>query len=240
MSIALAVLVLVGGISAVLLSVTTKRLAWVIVALAVGCQIGQFGIGVVAQRTSEQRALDLRRANAAVAAILYAISEKNANLSKILEKLKTGGDFRNDYVLGYLAFREDRYDDAKVHFANSLADRKFVAQSSYLLGYIAYLEATKVQPIGDLSDASKFNDSAIASDPLYGPAHYLNAILLLHAGKIETTLQELRKAAYLDPGVCLDLNTEKEVKALWSSIASDREFVSIRQSCKSTVPKNAT
>jgi hypothetical protein len=108
------------GVIVILLTIPffSRGWSWIgtaLIALAIVAQISQFTLGLLSHRSAEERQ---RISNREYASILYAIAHRNADLSKIIEKLKTGGEYRNDYVLGYLAFNEARFDDTRIHLSN--------------------------------------------------------------------------------------------------------------------------
>lgn len=224
------IVALVVGVIAIILAVPAfakwKWLTYMLAVVAI-CALGyQFVSGLLFRQATADR---IKTANRAYAAVIYAISARNAQLSKIIEKLKTGGDYRNDFVLGYLALDEGRTDDAKIHLSNALSKGEFVAQSEYLLGYIDFKD---VGPSGDLTNARSHIERAIAADGDYGPPRYILAVIRLNGREIDGSLDEVRRAANLDPAVCLDLQDPKEIQEYWSSVATDPRFTRIQRECK--------
>jgi len=225
------VVALLVGITCVVVTLPMKdrKITYFLVAFAVAAQATQFAYAI----ESRQAANDLLKAsNRAYASILYAVAERDAELSRIIEKLKTGRQYRTEFVLGYMAYRENRNQDAAVHFANSLKSGEFVAQSEYLLGYMDYREAKTKQDFDHVRDHLKRSSSA---DNSYGAAHYLSAILDVRDNDIDEALEQLSIAAHSDePAICVDLTKEKEVREVWPAIATDRRFLKLQKECRET------
>jgi hypothetical protein len=178
---------------------------------------------------NEARAEEDRR----FAYLLYAFMEPTTPL---LEKVTSDPRFLEYkyYSLGYQAFRNKQWDDAKVFFGQAHDSDQFVAESNYLIAYMkTHDQDGCLLRDADWAGAGKLLDDAIRSDPAYTGAHYLRAIKRVNADDRAGALDDLRRAVDGSWGIaeCYDVNDSHEIETLWSSLRDDPEFTALARKC---------
>lgn len=184
----------------------------------------QYVYAVTATDQKNKIEQEKRKVEKEYAQVLYYLAENKLDLTTQFLRDKP-------YVIGYQAFRNKKFNDAKGYFHQSISKSEFVAESRYLLGYISLLENEKTDG-ADLSYAIKEADSAIEQDRDYAAPYYLRAILKVKGDQIENGLDDLQSAVTLDKTTCYDIQQPDEINRWWQRIAQHARFLSIQTDCR--------
>jgi tetratricopeptide (TPR) repeat protein len=209
-----------------------KRRSWVFITLlvlSVGTQLGTQGLQYHnAFLTLEEQ--DRRTSDA-----LYAFNETEDQL--LLKVADPRMSDSNAYIIGYWYFkhRSDTaprayFDRAKDYLNISIQNKRFVAQSYYLLGTINRLEQ-KDSTLKDWTAATQDFESALKADDKFAAAYYGRAILRQEGNNLQGALEDIEKATRYSVIACWDARDKQEQNEVWKRIKDLPAYHAIMDEC---------
>lgn len=142
---------------------------------------------------------------------------------------------RDPYIVGYYLWNKIKREDAVPHLNKAISQGKYVASSNYLLAvYFALDENGELKE--ELSEAHKYLRRAIANNPEYAPAYYLQAQLLASGKQVEAAIESLEKAVIpyrigLQP--CVGINAVSAGKRdPWERARNNVKFKGLQERCR--------
>jgi len=137
----------------------------------------------------------------------------------------------NPYLAGYREYRNRHYQQAEAYFKEAIDKSQFVAESHYLLAYIALLEHEKAKD-GDFEPVKTEIKAAMEADPDYGQPYYLRAIVEVKEGNGGAALDDIEKSARLQSDTRYDIHQPKEIALWWQGIAKEPRLKKIQTECQ--------
>jgi tetratricopeptide (TPR) repeat protein len=187
------------------------------------------GAGVLAYRAGQEEAV--KEADAAMAIALYAYTADDIPLLQATSQAS--------YIVGYRIFKDGRLAKAIPFFKQAILERRFVASSYFLLGYIASHDKeghlVNNSSEKDWSQAERLLDKAIAANPSYAPAYYIRASLYANSNRIQAALKNLPKAVLpLKFGRinCQNINNPESIEKEWKPLVGNAEFHNLQERCR--------
>jgi tetratricopeptide (TPR) repeat protein len=168
-----------------------------------------------------------KQVEADTAMALHAFSHRDFGL---LEKTS-----RDPYIVAYYLWKEGNSKEAVYWLNKAISEGKYVASSNYLLA-VFFSQDDSGDLKDELSEAHRYLRRAIANNPDYAPAYYLQAQLYVNGKQVDEALEVLEKAVLPDrigrlP--CAGLNAPPNGKRdVWQKARERQKFKELQEKCR--------